>query len=203
MATMAENIIAAGSETCPPMLEKGMTMAERPVFYSTLEQKRMWSRFVTAAKQARDLHAVTFDQLQSQGYTGSSGKNQALGARVVNTIGNAGANQTRVIRCYNCNSEGHIAKQCTTKKKVKDSEWFKDKMLLAQAQEAGVADHVDAYDLDCDDEATTNAIFMANLSPVGSINGDTVEPHYDSNILSEVPHYDTYHDTDVLNPSVQ
>ncbi|GKB90228.1 retrovirus-related pol polyprotein from transposon TNT 1-94, partial [Tanacetum coccineum] len=172
---------------------------------------------------------------QSQGYTGSSGKNQALGARVVNTVGNTGANQTRVIRCYNCNSEGHIAKQCTTKKMVKDSKWFKDKMLLAQAQEAGVvlndeqqdflangleeindcedlqlqattnfkADHVDAYDLDCDDEATANAIFMANLSPVGSTNGDTVEPHYDSNILSKVPHYDTYHDTDVLNPSVQ
>ncbi|GJQ90378.1 integrase, catalytic region, zinc finger, CCHC-type containing protein [Tanacetum coccineum] len=74
------------------------------------------------------------------------------------------------MRCYNCNSEGHIAKQCTVKKRVRDSELFKDKMLLAQAQEAGVADHVDAYDSDCDDEATANAIFKANLSPVGSIN---------------------------------
>ncbi|GKC88270.1 hypothetical protein Tco_1148919 [Tanacetum coccineum] len=89
---------------------------------------------------------------------------------------------------------------------VKDFKWFKDKMLLAQAQEAGVAlneeqqdfladsleetddykdhqlqattnfkaEHVDAYDSDCDDEATTNAIFMENLSPVGSLNNDTV-----------------------------
>ncbi|GJS61417.1 putative reverse transcriptase domain-containing protein [Tanacetum coccineum] len=113
---------------------------------------------------------------QSQGYMGNAGNNQASGARVVNNVGNTGANQARVIRCYNCNGEGHIAKQ---------------------------ADHVDAYDLDCDDEATVNAIFMENLSPVGSTNGDTVEPRYDSNILSEVPHYDTYHDTDVLNPSVQ
>ncbi|GKB78365.1 hypothetical protein Tco_0945260 [Tanacetum coccineum] len=51
--------------------------------------------------------------------------------------------------------------------------------------------------------ATPNAIFMANLSPVGSINGDTVEPRYDSDILSEVPHYDTYHESNMLNSNVQ
>nr|GEZ35300.1 putative ribonuclease H-like domain-containing protein [Tanacetum cinerariifolium] len=140
---------------------------------------------------------------QSQGYAGIAGKNQASGARVVNTVGNAWVNQLWVIRCYNCNSKGHIAKQCTAKKRVKDSKWFKDKMLLAQAQEAGVANHVDAYDSDCDDEAIANAIFMVNLSPVGSSNDDTVPPHYDSNTLSEVPHYDTYHDDDMLNSVVQ
>ncbi|GJW90527.1 retrovirus-related pol polyprotein from transposon TNT 1-94 [Tanacetum coccineum] len=75
---------------------------------------------------------------QSQGYAGNAGKNQASGARVVNNFRNTGANQTRIIRCYNCNGEGHIAKQCIAKKRVKDSEWFKDKMLLDQAQEAGV-----------------------------------------------------------------
>ncbi|GKC34342.1 hypothetical protein Tco_1046726 [Tanacetum coccineum] len=131
--------------------------------------------------------------------------------------------------------EGHIAKQCTAKKWVKDSEWFKDKMLLAQAQEARVvlndeqqdfladsleetndyedlqlqatanfkADHVDAYELYCDDEATTNAIFMVNLSHVCSINDETVEPCDDSYTLSEVPHYDTYHESDMLNSNVQ
>nr|GEU82619.1 hypothetical protein [Tanacetum cinerariifolium] len=114
---------------------------------------------------------------------------------------------------------------------VKDSEWFKDKMLPAQAQEAWVvlndkqhyfleetdecddlqlqaiinfkADHIDAYDSDCNDEATTNAIFMANLSHVGSMNDDMIEPPYDCNILFEVPHYDTYHDSDMLNYNIQ
>ncbi|GJW72311.1 integrase, catalytic region, zinc finger, CCHC-type containing protein [Tanacetum coccineum] len=122
----------------------------------------------------------------SQGYAGNAGNNQALGARVSNTVGNARENQPRVVKCYNCNGEGHIAKQCTIRKRVKDSEWFKEKMLLAQAQETRVADHVDAYDSDCDDEATANAIFMVNLSHVGSINDDTVEPRYDSDIISEV-----------------
>ncbi|GJW45106.1 retrovirus-related pol polyprotein from transposon TNT 1-94 [Tanacetum coccineum] len=140
---------------------------------------------------------------QSQGYTSNPGNNQALGAWVINTAGNAGVNQPRVIKCYNCNGEGHMAKQCTARKRVKDYEWFKDKMLLAQAQEAGVADHVDAYDSDCDNEATTNAVFMANLSHVGSLNNDTVELRYDSDIHSEVPHYDTYHDSDMLNSNIQ
>ncbi|GJS18466.1 hypothetical protein Tco_0412938 [Tanacetum coccineum] len=47
------------------------------------------------------------------------------------------------------------------------------------------ADHVDAYDSDCDGEASVNAIFMVNLSHVRCINDDTVELRYDSDILSE------------------
>ncbi|GJZ04691.1 hypothetical protein Tco_0537966, partial [Tanacetum coccineum] len=52
--------------------------------------------------------------------------------------------------------------------------------------------HVDAYDSDCDDEATANAIFMANLSPVASINDDTVEPQlgYIDIIVSDNTSYD-------------
>ncbi|GJU84552.1 retrovirus-related pol polyprotein from transposon TNT 1-94 [Tanacetum coccineum] len=44
---------------------------------------------------------------------------------------------------------------------------------------------------------------MASLSPVGSINRDTIGLTYDSKLLSEIPHYDTYHETDVLNFIVQ
>ncbi|GKB26113.1 putative reverse transcriptase domain-containing protein [Tanacetum coccineum] len=44
------------------------------------------------------------------------------------------------------------------------------------------------YDSDCDDEATANAIFMANLSPVGSTNDDKLE--YIENIVSNNESYD-------------
>nr|GEW77500.1 hypothetical protein [Tanacetum cinerariifolium] len=63
--------------------------------------------------------------------------------------------------------------------------------------------HVDAYDSDCDNKATANAIFMANSYLVGSINDDTVKPRYDSDIPSEVPYYDTYHDSDMLHSNIQ
>ncbi|GKC20184.1 hypothetical protein Tco_1022334 [Tanacetum coccineum] len=171
-----------------------------------------WSRFVTIAKQAKDLHSVKFDQLYAflkhneryakevremlqrfrdplallantynppPSYNNHIGKNQAIGARVVNTVGDTGTNQLRVIICYNCKGEGYIAKQYN----LEENDECED--LQLQATTNSKADHVDAYDSDCDDEAIANAIFMENLSPVGSINGDTVEPRYDFDILSK------------------
>nr|GFC79531.1 hypothetical protein [Tanacetum cinerariifolium] len=40
----------------------------------------------------------------------------------------------RVVVCYNCKGEGHMSKQCTKPKRKRDAEWFKDKVLLVQAQ---------------------------------------------------------------------
>ncbi|GJU78030.1 hypothetical protein Tco_1275100 [Tanacetum coccineum] len=64
-------------------------------------------------------------------------------------------------------------------------------------------DYVDAYDLDCYDEAIASAIFMESLSPTASLNDNTISQTYDLDILSEVPYYDTYHEKDVLNYVVQ
>nr|GEY82114.1 hypothetical protein [Tanacetum cinerariifolium] len=43
----------------------------------------------------------------------------------------------RVAVCYNCKGEGHMSKQCTKPKRKRDAEWFKDKVLLVQAQANG------------------------------------------------------------------
>nr|GFC69069.1 hypothetical protein [Tanacetum cinerariifolium] len=43
----------------------------------------------------------------------------------------------RVIVCYNCKGKGHMSKQCTKLKRKRDAEWFKDKVLLVQAQASG------------------------------------------------------------------
>nr|GEV05557.1 RNA-directed DNA polymerase, eukaryota [Tanacetum cinerariifolium] len=47
----------------------------------------------------------------------------------------------RVIFCYNCKGEGHMSKQCTKPKRKKDEAWFKDKVLLVQAQANGQVLH--------------------------------------------------------------
>ncbi|GKA19710.1 retrovirus-related pol polyprotein from transposon TNT 1-94 [Tanacetum coccineum] len=43
----------------------------------------------------------------------------------------------RTIICYNCKGEGHMSKQCTKPKRKWDDSWFKDKVLLVQAQTNG------------------------------------------------------------------
>ncbi|GJY24117.1 hypothetical protein Tco_0397775 [Tanacetum coccineum] len=145
-------------------------------------------------------------------------------------------NQLRTSSSPRTQANTQDGRVCTTKKRVKDSEWFKEKMLLAQQQDEEIEidaeqqdflanglegfdsdcedlqlnttsilmiEKVDAYDSEVDDAPTTNAIFMAKLSPAGSINRDEVGPSYDSDILTEVPNYDTYHANDMINPFVQ
>ncbi|GJT94939.1 retrovirus-related pol polyprotein from transposon TNT 1-94 [Tanacetum coccineum] len=50
---------------------------------------------------------------------------------------NTGKQQTAI--CYNCKGEGHISKQCTKPKRKRDESWFKDKVMLVQAQSVGRA----------------------------------------------------------------
>ncbi|GJS58086.1 hypothetical protein Tco_0652870 [Tanacetum coccineum] len=135
---------------------------------------------------------------QSQGYSVNAGKSQATGTRVINTVGEANTNQLRAIMCYNCRGEGHMAKSTRILADILEEMEDCDDLQLQKTSNFKAC-HVDAYDSDYDDEATASAIFMASLSLVGSLNGDTVAPTYNSHILSEVPHYDTYHENDVLN----
>nr|GEV75494.1 integrase, catalytic region, zinc finger, CCHC-type, peptidase aspartic, catalytic [Tanacetum cinerariifolium] len=39
-----------------------------------------------------------------------------------------------IVVCYNYKGEGHMSKQCTKPKRKRDEAWFKDKVLLVQAQ---------------------------------------------------------------------
>ncbi|GKC60346.1 hypothetical protein Tco_1087944, partial [Tanacetum coccineum] len=56
-----------------------------------------------------------------------------------NRVENVTLGQARQVKCYNYNDICHIARNCTQPKRPQNSEYFKDKMLLMQAQENGVA----------------------------------------------------------------
>ncbi|GJT77126.1 gag-pol polyprotein [Tanacetum coccineum] len=78
--------------------------------------------------------------------------------------GNNAAGQEKVVKCYNWQGEGHMARQCTQPKRPRNSAWFKEMMLLVQAQESGQTDDLDAYDSDCDDISLAKAVLMVNVS---------------------------------------
>nr|GFD27485.1 hypothetical protein [Tanacetum cinerariifolium] len=79
----------------------------------------------------------------------------------------------RVIVCYNCKGEGHMSKQCTKPKRKRDEQWFKDKVLLVQAQANGqvlqeeelefLADPGIAETSSTQYAVTNNAAYQANV----------------------------------------
>nr|GFC23947.1 retrovirus-related Pol polyprotein from transposon TNT 1-94 [Tanacetum cinerariifolium] len=67
-----------------------------------------------------------------------------------------------------------MSKQCTKPRRKRDAEWFKDKVLLVQAQANGQVLQEEELeflaDLDCDEINSAKIALMANLSHYGSDN---------------------------------
>ncbi|GJU78968.1 hypothetical protein Tco_1276038, partial [Tanacetum coccineum] len=103
----------------------------------------------------------------------------------VGNIGNRGTqsyrqmtdNKGKKVICYNFRGEGHVARQCKEKKRVKDSQYFKDKMLLMEAKKKGAV-------LDAEAEA-----FLADVEYTAPYD----EPQAITTInVFEVSHEDAY-----------
>ncbi|GKE96644.1 integrase, catalytic region, zinc finger, CCHC-type containing protein, partial [Tanacetum coccineum] len=78
---------------------------------------------------------VTVQQVQGRqghNYSGTTFKGNATSSR-----GNTTSGQARVVKCYNCQGKGHMARQCTKPKQPRNAAWYKEKEMLAEAQEAG------------------------------------------------------------------
>ncbi|GKD81195.1 hypothetical protein Tco_1348034 [Tanacetum coccineum] len=71
---------------------------------------------------------------------GDKGKSYSSTGYKSNATSSRGSNASRLVRvvkCYNYQGKGHIAKQCTQPKRPRNATWYKDKVMLAEAQEAG------------------------------------------------------------------
>ncbi|GKE15904.1 retrovirus-related pol polyprotein from transposon TNT 1-94 [Tanacetum coccineum] len=51
--------------------------------------------------------------------------------------GNNASGHARVVKCCNCQDEGHMARQYTQPKQPRNAAWYKDKAMLVEAQKAG------------------------------------------------------------------
>ncbi|GJV39794.1 retrovirus-related pol polyprotein from transposon TNT 1-94 [Tanacetum coccineum] len=108
-------------------------------------------------------------------------------ANISGTGGN-NSGQQRVMKCFNCQGEGHMARQCPKPKRKRDATWFRDKVLLVEAQGSGKV--LNEEELAFLADPGVAEVLMANLSSYGS------------DVLSKVPHSENNHN-DMLNQNVQ
>nr|GEX93791.1 hypothetical protein [Tanacetum cinerariifolium] len=85
----------------------------------------------------------------------------------------------RVIVCYNCKGEGYMSKQCTKPKRKRDAEWFKDKVLLVQAQANGQVLQEDEMEFLADPGTTKSSSNQTVITTNASYQADDLDA-YDS-----------------------
>nr|GEV33439.1 hypothetical protein [Tanacetum cinerariifolium] len=94
------------------------------------------AKYVTNVKNNKDIFATTYVELYTylksyEPHALKALKKQEQSSSIVTD------NKGKLVICYNCHGEGHVSRQCKEKKRVKDSQYFKDKMLLMEAKEKG------------------------------------------------------------------
>ncbi|GKB52518.1 retrovirus-related pol polyprotein from transposon TNT 1-94 [Tanacetum coccineum] len=146
------------------------------------------------SSNTRNKNVDTNPRYKTDNQTGQFGNQRAVnvvGAR--ETVGGPVVQQSG-IQCFNCKEFGHYAKECRKPKRVRDSTYHKEKMLLCKQAEKGVQLQAEQSDwlADTDEEIDEQELeahysYMAKIQEVPNADSGT-----DAEPLEQV-HYDTDH----------
>ncbi|GKB68048.1 hypothetical protein Tco_0929460, partial [Tanacetum coccineum] len=130
--------------------------------------------------------------------------------------------QQRVVKCFNYQGEGHMARQYPKPKRKKDATWFMDKVLLVKAQGNGKVLNEEELEFLADPGIAEGPVTQSVIKNNAAYQADDLDAYdsdcdeistakavlmanfssYGSDVLSEVPHFDNTNN-DMLNESVQ
>ncbi|GJX84289.1 retrovirus-related pol polyprotein from transposon TNT 1-94 [Tanacetum coccineum] len=157
------------------------------------------------SSNTRNKNVDTTPRYKNDNQTGQFGNQRAVnvvGAR--ETVGGPVVQQSG-IQCFNCKEFGHYAKECRKPKRVKDSTYHKEKMLLCKQAEKGVQLQAEQSDwlADTDEEIDEQELeahysYMAKIQEVPNADsGTNAEPleqvQYDTDdnvFANDIQHFD-------------
>nr|GEZ66001.1 integrase, catalytic region, zinc finger, CCHC-type, peptidase aspartic, catalytic [Tanacetum cinerariifolium] len=160
-----QDIQCAGSDTRPPMLDRAdfaswqqcirlycqgkenrvkilKSIDEGPFWMGTLREtltEGTEGALHLGPEQPRVYSDLTSEEKEIGQGNNARGEGASSYRGAQNRVGYANPGQARQIKCYNYSGIGHLASNCTQPKRPQNSKYFKDKMLLMQAQENRVA----------------------------------------------------------------
>nr|GEZ03394.1 hypothetical protein [Tanacetum cinerariifolium] len=140
------------------------------------------------SSNSRNKNVDTTPWYKNDDHSGQFGNQRTLNvARAREKVGSPVAQQTE-IQCFNCKEFRHFSKECRKPKKVKDSTYHKEKMLLCKQAKQGVSLQAEQYDwlADTDEEVDEQELeahynYMAKIQEV-----PTAETGTDSEPLEHV-----------------
>nr|GFC45276.1 hypothetical protein [Tanacetum cinerariifolium] len=123
---------------------------------------------------------------------------------------------------FNCQREGHMARQCLKPKRKRDATWFRDKVLLVEAQGSGKVLNKEELSFLADPVVAEGPVRQTVIAHNASYQVDDLDAYdsdcddmfiakavlmanfssYESDVLSEIPYSENTHN-DILNQSVQ
>ncbi|GJS21391.1 retrovirus-related pol polyprotein from transposon TNT 1-94 [Tanacetum coccineum] len=109
----------------------------------------------------------------------------ATGTTRTYTLGASGSNsgKQRTVICYNYKGEGHMSKQYTKPKRKRDDSWFKDKVLLVQAQANGQILHEEELAFLADPRIAEDALAEVN-------NHDNMDNNMINQVVQAMPSFE-------------
>nr|GEX43026.1 zinc finger BED domain-containing protein RICESLEEPER 3 [Tanacetum cinerariifolium] len=183
-----------------------------------------WSKFVTDVKLVKDLHTTNFDQLHA--YLGQHELHlrNSSNPRQQATIhdGRVTIQPLQGRQNFYADGEGHMARQCPKPKRKRDATWFKNKVLLVEAQGKGKVLNKEELEFLADLGIAEGPVTQSILTHKAACQADDLDAYdsdcdeistakavlmanlssYSSDVFSEVPYSDNTHN-DMLSQSVQ
>ncbi|GJS62079.1 retrovirus-related pol polyprotein from transposon TNT 1-94 [Tanacetum coccineum] len=130
--------------------------------------------------------------------------------------------QQRIVKCFNCQGEGHMTRQCPKPKRKRDATWSRDKVLLVEAQGNGKVLNEEELKLLADPGITEGPVTQPAITHNTDYHAGDLDAYdydcdeiftakavlmanlssYASDVLFDVPYSDNTNN-DMLNQSVQ